>query len=204
MPLNYVKGCAGGAAGRQWYPWTDLSTASQVTLPTFPAHPSPIFSDIEFSDDGDMILGFTDRTGFQYGSASPLPNGLPTDTTVVTVFAGGDMLRADFDRRALGRWNPAASSAASAAPGSVTTRAPAAAISMQRPPSVSTSSYPKAALRCCEAPIASSARPWIRWSSIPAACCGCMSWERRREPPSGGHPLRHHHAVGLSQGSRCR
>ena len=97
VPLNYVKGCAGGAAGCQWYPWTDLTTASLVATPTFPSHPTPILSDIEFADDGDMIVGFTDRTGFQYGSASPLPNGMPTDTTVATAFTGGDMLRADRD-----------------------------------------------------------------------------------------------------------
>ena len=97
IALNYPKGCAGGAAGCQWYPWTDLATAALVATPTFPSHPTPLLSDIEFADDGDMIVGFTDRTGFQYGSASPLPNGMPTDTTVATPFTGGDMLRADFD-----------------------------------------------------------------------------------------------------------
>ena len=97
LPLNYPKGCAGGATGCQWYPWTDLSNHTQVATPALPSHPTPILSDLEFADDGDMIVGITDRTGFQYGTASPLPNGLPTDTTVVTVFAGGDRLRADFD-----------------------------------------------------------------------------------------------------------
>jgi len=31
------------------------------------SYPTPLMSDIEFADNGDMILGFTDRTGFQFG-----------------------------------------------------------------------------------------------------------------------------------------
>jgi len=97
IPLNYVKGCAGGAAGCQWYPWTDLTTASLVPIGAFFAYPTPLLSDIEFADDGDMIIGLSDRSGFQYGSNAPAPNTDPSDTTVQTIFAGGEMLRADFD-----------------------------------------------------------------------------------------------------------
>ncbi|MEM9556053.1 MAG: IPTL-CTERM sorting domain-containing protein [Acidobacteriota bacterium] len=96
VPLNYRKGCSGGSLGCQWYPWTDLSTASLVPAGVV-AFPSPILSDLEFADDGDLILGFTDRSGLQYGVAAPAPNTTPTDTSIPTVFAGGDMLRADFD-----------------------------------------------------------------------------------------------------------
>lgn len=98
VPLNYPKGCAGGGSGCQWKPWTDLSTASQVEFSgSIPSHPSPILSDLEFADDGDMIIGLSDRTGFQYGVVAPAPNTTPGDTSIAQVFAGGDMLRADFD-----------------------------------------------------------------------------------------------------------
>lgn len=97
IPLNYRKGCAGGATGCQFFPWTDLSTAAQVASPTIPSHPTPLLSDIEFADDGDMIVGLSDRTGFQYGVRAPAPNSNGADSSVSMVFAGGDMLRADFD-----------------------------------------------------------------------------------------------------------
>ncbi len=97
IPLDYGKGCAGGGAGCAWFPWTNLATHARVPGARFFGYPTPMFTDIEFADDGDMILGFTDRTGFQYGTNSPLANGNPSDATVGTVFGGGDMLRADFD-----------------------------------------------------------------------------------------------------------
>ena len=99
IPLNYVKGCAGATSGCQWSPWTDLSTASLVPKWSgiIPSYPTPLLTDIEFADDGDMILGLSDRTGFQYGAAAPDANTNPTDTSISQVFAGGDMLRVDFD-----------------------------------------------------------------------------------------------------------
>ncbi len=103
IPLNYQKGCSLTIFGCQWNPWTDLTTATRVLNPSGPRHATPILSDIEFADDGDMIIGFTDRTGFQYGLRSPAPNTSSTDSSVSTVFAGGDMLRAHFDPGA-GNW----------------------------------------------------------------------------------------------------
>lgn len=99
VPLNYRKGCAGGSSGCQWYPWTDLSTASLVPLAfgTIATLPTPILADLGFADDGDMILGFLDRTGLQYGLIAPAPNTTPTNTSIGNMFSGGDMLRADFD-----------------------------------------------------------------------------------------------------------
>lgn len=97
VPLNYRKGCSLGSSGCQWNPWTDLTTVSQVTGGNRPRHPTPILSDVEIADDGDLIVGFTDRTGLQYGIFAPAPNTTPTDASVTSVFAGGDMLRADYD-----------------------------------------------------------------------------------------------------------
>ena len=102
IPLNYQKGCAMGGRGCQWFPWTDLTTANQVSSFRLRnrrwriTHPTPILSDIEFSDDGDMLLGFTDRTGFQYGVRSPFPNSTNLNTRVDMDTAGGEILRADF------------------------------------------------------------------------------------------------------------
>ncbi len=101
VPLNYLRGCAqsgGGEVGCQWFPWTNLVTETQVTFRgNRPIHPQPILSDIEFSEDGDMLLGFIDRTGLQYGVASPAPNTVPGDTSIGQAVTGGEMLRADFD-----------------------------------------------------------------------------------------------------------
>lgn len=98
IPLNYHKGCAGLGVGCQWNPWTNLSTSTQVGFSgNIAGHPTPILSDIEFADDGDMIIGFSDRSGFQYGVQAPAPNTTPTNTSIGQVFAGGDMLRADFN-----------------------------------------------------------------------------------------------------------
>lgn len=103
IPLNYARGCAqghggSGAIGCQWFPWTNLATSGQVTMRSSrPIHPQPILSDIEFAEDGDMLLGFIDRTGMQYGVASPAPNTTPGNTSINQAVTGGEMLRADFD-----------------------------------------------------------------------------------------------------------
>ncbi|MCB9139634.1 MAG: carboxypeptidase regulatory-like domain-containing protein [Caldilineaceae bacterium] len=86
-----------------WYNWL-FSTTS------FPAscnngemvHPTAILSDIEFDDNGNMILGLMDRTGHQWGWANVAPDGSidPTDGNRFTgrsgysVLSGGDILRA--------------------------------------------------------------------------------------------------------------
>ena len=54
------------------------------------AYPTPLLTDIEFDANGDMILGFTDRTGFQYGEDN---YGL-VGTTKLSIYSGGDILKA--------------------------------------------------------------------------------------------------------------
>lgn len=69
-------------------PWVDVLPgllADGVNV----AYPQPIFTDIKFSDNGDMIMGFTDRTGFQMGDK----NYGPTGTTLRSMYSGGDILK---------------------------------------------------------------------------------------------------------------
>ncbi|AQG80376.1 hypothetical protein AWR27_14220 [Spirosoma montaniterrae] len=64
-PLNFQKGGVIDDLDRQWFPW--INTISGWNYRFNLMHPQPILSDIEFSDRGDMILGFTDRSGNQMG-----------------------------------------------------------------------------------------------------------------------------------------
>lgn len=95
FPLNYKKGyVVGGVAGYdQWYPWNDntanLLQLSEETLP------GPMLSDIEFTDRGDMILDFCDRSGHQFaGNSRQDLSGL---AMVGSYDVGGDVLIAGLD-----------------------------------------------------------------------------------------------------------
>ena len=93
FPLNFAKGNAENGCGN-WNPWT-----LQFPNPCFDNYiifQQPIFSDIEFDGNGDMILGFLDRTGFQTGDANFSPNP-ETSTGGFTGIAGGDLLRAGMN-----------------------------------------------------------------------------------------------------------
>ena len=67
-------------------------------------HPVPMLTDLEFTEDGSMVIGLSDRTGLQFSSKNITPssdglviiNGKPRDI-VDGVFAGGDILKANFD-----------------------------------------------------------------------------------------------------------
>ena len=92
---TYGKGCAvvwtSPTAGCNWNTWSDTPDSSWA--PTGPAtRPTAILSDITFADNGDMIVGFRDRTGDQVGFFNYLYQSGPTTTTEGT--SGGDLLRA--------------------------------------------------------------------------------------------------------------
>ncbi|WP_308873917.1 SdrD B-like domain-containing protein [Thiothrix subterranea] len=72
----------------KWKPWTDTlpDTCTDGNI----SYPSPVLSDIEFEDNGNMILGFTDRMGFQIGHK----NYGPTGTTLYSLYVAGDILKA--------------------------------------------------------------------------------------------------------------
>ena len=97
FPLNYKKSYPGtnNMNIRGWYRWannwTDMTHQFNNSSSNEFSHPQPILSDIEFDNDGSMILGFMDRTGHQTGKANYRPDG--TSTTLYSTYIGGDILR---------------------------------------------------------------------------------------------------------------
>jgi hypothetical protein len=110
MPLNYTKGCVILNKNCSWLPWTDRWTADGDGLHGSVANfntlggsgivgdvykegrrPMPILSDIEFDEEGYMILGFLDRTGHMLGhhNAIPVAGGA---ANLLTGMTGGDLL----------------------------------------------------------------------------------------------------------------
>ncbi|MFN8344916.1 MAG: SdrD B-like domain-containing protein [Spirosomataceae bacterium] len=99
--LDYQKGIVGqkdNTGIRGWYAWTDdfedLKKPYYVNDVGFHgiAHPQPMLSDIEFDQDGSMILAFMDRMGHQVGNRNYSP--VTTDNTFYYGIIGGDLLRA--------------------------------------------------------------------------------------------------------------
>jgi hypothetical protein len=79
IPLNFTR-------DDYWEPWINDSNDP---------NPSPILSDIEFSDNGDMILGFMDRSGHQWGEQNR--RFLKTETTSYSYSTEGDILIAGLN-----------------------------------------------------------------------------------------------------------
>ncbi len=79
-----------------WHPWLD--DFSFFTFPVDTNRPiyetQPILSDIEFDTNGDMILGFRDRSADQMGIQSPELDGGVYVADVIA-FSGGDIIRAE-------------------------------------------------------------------------------------------------------------
>ncbi|MGB4936122.1 MAG: SdrD B-like domain-containing protein, partial [Ferruginibacter sp.] len=93
-PLNYVKGGAmtwTGPFGTQWYPWSN-NTSTTVGSGTNRTYPTPVLSNIEFDDRGDMIMSFFDRGGHQWSEDNY--QHLATSTTLMRYAVGGDILMA--------------------------------------------------------------------------------------------------------------
>jgi hypothetical protein len=80
FPLNYDK------VG-DYRPWTNNS--SSVTSTTYP---TAILSDIEFTQEGNMVMGIMDRSGHQWGESNR--KFLKTSTTSITLSTSGDVLLA--------------------------------------------------------------------------------------------------------------
>ena len=100
IPLDYERdhvvydGSSTVISGN-WNPWTDTFPSGLTTLfsANEAAYPQPIFSDIDFDPDGNMLLGFRDRWGDQVGYQVPDPSG----NSSYSADAAGDMLQAVYD-----------------------------------------------------------------------------------------------------------
>ncbi|MBX7144053.1 MAG: hypothetical protein K1X79_06355 [Oligoflexia bacterium] len=79
--------------GQLWRPWARTITDMFQTFPAyaFVEYPQPIVSNIEFDNDGSIVMNIMDRSGHQFG-----PNNLnvsPFDTSFVNAPSAGDILR---------------------------------------------------------------------------------------------------------------
>ncbi|MFM2338331.1 MAG: hypothetical protein RL115_1524, partial [Bacteroidota bacterium] len=91
FPLNYYKGLAWATISNsnRWYPWSNTTGAPTMFGSTI-THPTPILSNIEFADNGALILAFTDRSGHQFGNDNY--RHLRNSTATVDFATGGDLL----------------------------------------------------------------------------------------------------------------
>ena len=65
--VDIDKGCVTFNEGCRWYSWTDSYPTSIQAYNLEVIYPQPIFSDIDFDAQGNMILSFIDRFGHQTG-----------------------------------------------------------------------------------------------------------------------------------------
>lgn len=98
MPLNYSRGKVtfrtdGTNQSANWRPWTDTWSPAILALgPDLVAQPQPMLMDIEFTEDGSMILGFGDR--FSYQTAyNQRQYGVTTGSTYFSTVAAGDIVK---------------------------------------------------------------------------------------------------------------
>ncbi len=91
FPLNYPRGDVSLGTTARWRPWINTWTQMEP-IGGQVIWPQPILSDIEFDDDGALILGIQDRAGHQGGNNNYSTK--PGDTRLYETAVGGDMLRA--------------------------------------------------------------------------------------------------------------
>ncbi|MEM9992388.1 MAG: SdrD B-like domain-containing protein, partial [Bacteroidota bacterium] len=103
--MNYTRenwggnqACCNTASG--WRPWA--TTWVQTGIPTTGlggfsqvAYPQPIVSDIEFADNGDMIIGVMDRFSMQTGAMQTI--AVSGSSVMTTGLSNGDILHACLD-----------------------------------------------------------------------------------------------------------
>ncbi|GAB3789728.1 hypothetical protein GCM10028818_58850 [Spirosoma horti] len=88
-PLNPDNTCA---KYDHWLPWTDAwpTPCGLGNTPNFVMYPQPILTDLDFDDDGSMLIGFMDR----FGSLASVANHDPQGNGFYDGFTAGDLLRA--------------------------------------------------------------------------------------------------------------
>lgn len=93
--IDFTAFSIGTQAGT-WNTWAD--TWAETGFGNSPlselAYPQPILSDLDFLDDGSMVLGFSDRWGFQMGYANYIPVSGITAATSGDV--AGDIIKACY------------------------------------------------------------------------------------------------------------
>ena len=109
FPLDFRRGPADNTADclqyDHWLPWTDkwptpCGNAANPAKSFFVMYPQPLLVDMEFDEQGSMMIGFLDRFGSMSGDQNldPQGNGAYTDGNGSQKnfdgFAGGDLLRA--------------------------------------------------------------------------------------------------------------
>lgn len=78
-----------------WGPW--ISDWSQVEDSNGRQQPQPIISNIDFTDNGDMVIGVMDRFGNQIGVENYIPVSGSRTLSYLVVFGSGDILHACAD-----------------------------------------------------------------------------------------------------------
>lgn len=79
------------SGGQNWRRWSNTwATTNTANVGTGLAAPQPMLCDIEFAENGDMIVGFMDRFGHQTGSANYEPES--GSTTLINSLGFGDIL----------------------------------------------------------------------------------------------------------------
>ncbi|WP_428665540.1 SdrD B-like domain-containing protein [Runella sp.] len=101
--LNYPRGPIDNTQGcdsiTSWMPWTNVfpkqcnfPNGASDPIAAFAVYPQAILSDLEFDDDGSLLLAFMDRLGLQTGQDQP---GIAVnDTLDYYGFMSGDLVRA--------------------------------------------------------------------------------------------------------------
>lgn len=106
-PQNFNRGINGDGKDETWKPWTNtlqgyVTTGSQPADSRYYYYAQPMFTGIDFDNDGSMILGFRDRFGDQAaydqppltGAGSGFNGGTPNLSLAIDGIATGDILRA--------------------------------------------------------------------------------------------------------------
>ncbi len=99
VDLSYVRACnanncqAGQLPLSKWKAWTDdWPTVKTLNNRTNLVYPQPILSDIDFMNDGSMVIGVLDRFSIQMGWRNLAPDSTKTDLALYTAFVHGDVL----------------------------------------------------------------------------------------------------------------
>ncbi len=90
-PLNFQRGFAYDAvsSSNRWHPWSrNTSDAGDG----FTSRPSPILSNIDFTDRGDLVMVFMDRGGNQYGRNNRKHLSSANTYLLPNIAVGGDVL----------------------------------------------------------------------------------------------------------------